>query len=236
MEPKRINKYLAECGICSRREADRLVSEGRVRVNGLPAYNGQIVTGEEEIKVNGQLIRTTLDKVVLAFYKPEGVVVTTKDPHVKKTVIDYVDYPSRLTYAGRLDKDSEGLLLLTNDGDFIHAAMKGNHHYEKEYLVTLNREVQDQDIQTLREGVFLPELEVKTRKCAIERIGKYSVNMVLTQGLNRQIRRMWQTVGYTVTKLKRVRVINIELKSLKPGEYRIIEGEELQMMYQQVGM
>lgn len=232
----RVNKYIASCGICSRRDADKLIQEGRVCVNGSTDIMGLQVTGEEDIRVDGNPVKSVDNKVVIAFNKPVGVTVSERDEHAKVLVSDLIDYPVRLTYAGRLDKDSEGLLLLTNDGDFIDKAMKAINHHEKEYVVTLNKPVLDSDINKLSKGIFLKELEVKTRPCVIKRMGDKQVNMVLTQGLNRQIRRMWSAVGYEVKTLKRIRVINIKLGNLEVSKWREITGAELEELYKQVGM
>lgn len=236
MEAKRINKYLAECGVASRREADRMIAEQRVLINGQLAGPGDKVYGSEEILLDGKPVRMTTENVMLAFYKPVGVVVTNKDKHAEKTIMECIDYPQRLTYAGRLDKDSEGLLLLTNDGDFINEAMRSKNYHEKEYVVRLNRSVKRDDLERLSKGIFLKDLEVKTRPCSIKQTGKDTVTMILTQGLNRQIRRMWKAVGYEVISLKRIRVINVELGMLMPGEWREIKGKELEELYQSVGL
>ena len=236
MELIRINKYLASCGVCSRREADALIEQGRVLVNGEKTFAGQKVTGEETILVNGKEIGTACKKVVLAFYKPIGVTVTKKDPHAEKKIMEYIDYPIPVTYAGRLDKDSEGLILLTNDGNLIEEMMRGSRKHEKEYLVRLNKEVKEEDLQKLQDGVFIKELNRRTRPCRITRISKVGVNMILTEGLNRQIRRMWKTAGYEVLALKRTRVCNIHLGKLSPGSYRVLEGNELEELYETVGL
>ena len=226
-ETIRINKYLAMCSVCSRREADRLIEEGKVLIDDLPATVGSRVTGREKITVDGRVVKASKEKVIFAFYKPVGVVVTERDSHAEQTIMDFIDYPERLTYAGRLDKDSEGLLLLTNDGDFIQKAMKGSHEYEKEYLVRLDKEVTKDAMDRLSKGIYIIDLKQRTKPCIIEKTGRNTVKMILTEGLNRQIRRMWKAIGYNVKSLKRVRVINIRLEGLKPGESRRIQGEEL---------
>ena len=235
MERVRINKYLAECGICSRRDADRLIGEGRVTVNGRPAVMGDQVSGEDTVTVNGKPVRGPQGKAVLAFYKPAGITCTERDPHAEKVLRDLIDYPVRVTYAGRLDKDSEGLLLLTNDGDLIEAAMRGANRHEKEYVVKISREVTDSFLERMAGGVYLRELKTRTRPCQVEREGKYTFRIVLTQGLNRQIRRMCRELGCQVTSLKRVRVMNICLGELKPGEYREITGPEREALYRLAG-
>jgi 23S rRNA pseudouridine2604 synthase len=227
----RLNHYIASCGICSRREADRLIEAGRVNVDGAVAVPGMRVAGTEEITVNGRTLAGTLQKVVVAYYKPVGVTCTARDPHADRTLDEAFSYPVRLTYAGRLDRDSEGLLLMTNDGALIDAMMRGSNGHEKEYIVRTKSRIQDADLERFRKGVFLKDLEVKTRPCQVERLGDYTFRIILTQGLNRQIRRMCRAVGNEVKKLKRVRVLNIELGAMNPGEQRQIRGEELDELY-----
>lgn len=228
---ERLNKYLAACGIGSRRDADRLIAEGRVWVNGKIAENGMQVSGAEDILVNGKSIHGKNEKVVLAYYKPLGVVCTEKDRFADKKITDYVKFPVRVTYAGRLDKDSEGLLLLTNDGDLIHAMMHGSAGHEKEYIVKVNKEMTAEFLADMAAGVYLTELKMKTKPCKIEKVGKYTFKIILTEGVNRQIRRMTRELGYAVSAIKRVRVVNIELANLKPGQFRQITGEELHALY-----
>ncbi len=235
MEGTRLNKYLAECGVCSRREADKLIEAGKVLVNGAVAGMGCKVTEADEVRV-GKKVLGKAKKVVLAFYKPVGVTCTEKDKHAEKIINDYIKYPVRVTYAGRLDKDSEGLLLLTNDGDLIEAVMRGAHRHEKEYVVKVNKEVTDDFIKNMEAGVYLPELEVTTRPCELEKIGKFTFKIILTQGLNRQIRRMCKELGYQVTQLKRMRIMNIKLEKLQSGKYREIAGAELEELYRLAGM
>ena len=231
MEPIRLNKYLAACGICSRRDADKLIEQGAVMVGGRPAVQGMKVTDEDEIFVHGKRIAGPNKKVVLAYYKPMGVVCTERDAHAEKMIADLVKYPVRVTYAGRLDKDSEGLLLLTNDGDLIDAVMRGAHRHEKEYIVKVNRELEPAFLEKMAAGVYLPELKQTTRPCEIWQTGKYTFQIILTQGLNRQIRRMCKACGYEVRQLKRIRVMNIRLEKLTPGKYREVQGEELEQLY-----
>lgn len=232
METKeRLNKYLAGCGICSRREADRLIEEGKVSINGLPASMGSKVTGKEEIKVNGKPVAGKDEKVVLSYYKPAGVTCTERDRHAERKISDELKYPVRLTYAGRLDKESEGLLIMTNDGTLIDAMMRGANRHEKEYTVKVDKEITEEFLTGMADGVYLKELDIKTRKCEIEQTGKYTFRIILTQGVNRQIRRMTECFGYRVRDLKRTRVMNIKLGKLKPGEYHVIQGEELQQLY-----
>lgn len=237
----RLNKYLAQCGICSRRDADKLIAEGRVLVNGEPAQMGQTVTEQDTVQVGKKVLTENVSlkpqkKVVLACYKPVGVTCTERDAHAERTITELVHYPVRVTYAGRLDKDSEGLLLLTNDGDLIDAMMRGANRHEKEYVVKVNREVTENFLQRMAEGMYLKELKAQTRSCEVEQEGKYTFRIVLTQGLNRQIRRMCKTLGYEVTQLRRVRVMNILLGDLKPGAYRELGGQELAELYACAGM
>lgn len=231
MEKERLNKYLASCGICSRRDADRLILEGRVTVNGKKAEPGMQVGKEDKIFVNEKPVRGKNEKVVLAFYKPVGVVCTEKDRFADKKITDMVKFPVRVTYAGRLDKDSEGLILLTNDGALIEAMMRGSREHEKEYIVRVNKEVTEEFLNKMRKGVFLPELNIVTKPCKTEKVGKFTFKIILTQGVNRQIRRMTKELGYHVNAIKRVRVVNILLADLKPGQYRQISGQELQVLY-----
>ena len=236
MEQIRLNKYLASCGICSRREADRLIEQGRVQVNGETALMGQTVTAEDEIKVNKKLVQGRSKKVVLAYYKPIGVVCTEKDKYADKKVTDMIKYPVRVTYAGRLDKDSEGLLLLTNDGDLINAMMRGANRHEKEYVVKVDKKITPDFLSDMEKGVYLKELELTTRPCEIREIGPYTFQIILTQGVNRQIRRMCETLGYQVKSLKRIRVMSIRLDGLKPGEYRELNSSEMEQLYRECKM
>lgn len=234
MEQIRLNKYLAQCGVCSRREADRLILQGEVQVNGRTAETGQSVSEADEIWVRGKKLQGRERRVVLAFYKPVGVVCTEKDAHAEKIIDDLIRYPVRVTYAGRLDKDSEGLLLLSNDGDLIHALMRGANRHEKEYIVRVDREITPEFLAKMAGGIYLKELETTTRKCQIEKVGTKAFRIVLTQGLNRQIKRMCQECGCHVKSIKRIRIMNIFLEDLKPGEYREITGEELSGLYEGV--
>lgn len=237
MEEKkeRLNKYLAACGVCSRREADKLIEQGRVTVDGVAAVMGWKVSGREKIAVNGKLVTGKDEKVVLAYYKPAGVVCTERDRHAEQKISDELKYPVRLTYAGRLDKESEGLLLMTNDGELIDAMMRGANRHEKEYLVRVDKEVTDGFLREMAEGVYLEELKITTRECEIRKSGKFTFTIILTQGVNRQIRRMAENFGYRVRALKRIRIMNVHLANLKPGEYRVIQGEELRQLYRQAG-
>lgn len=231
MEKERLNKYLAACGMCSRRDADKLILDGRVTVNGVPASMGMKVSGTDKVAVNGKLLKGKDEKVVFAYYKPVGVTCTERDKFADKKISDMVKFPVRVTYAGRLDKDSEGLLLLTNDGELIEAMMRGSAGHEKEYLVKVNKEVTEEFLAKMSAGVYLKELNLTTRPCMTEKTGKFAFRIVLTQGVNRQIRRMAGELGYRVNAIKRVRVVNIQLANLKPGEFRQVKNDELQVLY-----
>lgn len=232
----RLNKYLADCGVCSRREADKLIEDGRVLVNGKVPDKGYQVLDTDKVSVNGKELKGKSKNVVLAFYKPVGVTCTEKDRHAEKIINDYIEYPVRVTYAGRLDKESEGLLLLTNDGKLIDAMMRGANGHEKEYVVKVNKEITEEFVKKMSAGIYLKELEVKTRTCKVEKVGKFTFRIVLTQGLNRQIRRMCKALGYEVTELKRERIMNIKVGKLLPGKYREVIGEELDTLYRLAGM
>lgn len=234
IKKERLNKYLAACGVCSRREADRLIAEGRVMVDGKMAEAGMQVDGQEKITVNNKPVLGKNEKVVLAYYKPVGVTCTEKDKHAERKVCDELKYPIRLTYAGRLDKDSEGLLIMTNDGDLIENMMRGANCHEKEYQVRVDKVVTDSFLRGMASGVYLEDLDITTRKCKVRRTGRYSFSMVLTQGVNRQVRRMTESFGYRVRALKRTRVLSITLGELEPGEYRQLQGEELEKLYESI--
>lgn len=231
----RLNQYIASCGICSRREADRLIEAGRISVDGAAASPGMRVTDAQTITLDGKQLGGSRSKVVVAYYKPVGVTCTARDPHAGRTLAEAFSFPVRLTYAGRLDRDSEGLLLMTNDGDLIDAVMRGSNGHEKEYIVRTRSRIGDADLEHFRKGVRLKDLGVTTRPCKVERLGDYTFRITLTQGLNRQIRRMCKAVGNEVRRLKRVRILNVELKDMKPGEQRILKGEELRELYQLAG-
>lgn len=233
MEGIRLNKYISEAGICSRREADRLIESGQVLVDGVRASCGMKVQPGQRVQVGSRIIGGKDEKVVLAVYKPVGI-ICTEDRRTKNNIVRFLKYPVRVTYAGRLDKDSEGLLLMTNDGDLINQIMRGRNLHEKEYKVTVDREITEDFIKKMSAGVHIVDeekgLDAVTRPCTVRREGKYTFRIILTQGLNRQIRRMCQACGCRVRTLKRVRIMNIVLGDLKPGEYRKVEGEELEML------
>ena len=223
----RINKYIASCGICSRRDADKLIEEGRVYVDGNVALSGLKVSGNEEIIVDGKVLKGPDNKVYLAYYKPVGVTVSERDDHAEKLISDMIDYPVRVTYAGRLDKDSEGLMILTNDGELIEEMMRGANKHEKEYTVRIDKEVSDDLVRRFEEGIYLKDLDVKTRPARITDRSKYTFSVVIDQGLNRQIRRMCKACGANVISLKRIRIENLLLGDLKPGEWREISKEQI---------
>lgn len=232
----RLNKYLAQAGICSRRDADKLIETGQVTVNDRIARPGTKVERGDKVCFQGKIIAGRQDTAVLAYYKPVGVICSERDKHADKLLSDELKYPVRVTYAGRLDKDSEGLLLLTNDGDLIDALMRGANRHEKEYVVKVKSEITDEFIKGMSEGVYLSELAKRTRPCQAEQIGKFTFRIILTQGLNRQIRRMCRELGYEVHALKRIRVANVTLDKLKPGEYRVLKGKELEELYEIAGI
>ena len=225
----RLNKFLSEAGVCSRREADRLIESGRVFVDGKRAETGMKVSSAQEIKVGKKVVSKGNEMVLLAVNKPVGI-VCTEEKREKKNIIRFLNYPTRITYIGRLDKDSEGLLLMTNNGDIINKMMRAGNRHEKEYKVTVDKPITPEFIEKMGAGV--PILDTVTRPCKIRQIGKYKFDIILTQGLNRQIRRMCEYFGYKVTRLERIRVMNITLGNLKPGEYRKVTEKELEDLYE----
>lgn len=226
----RLNKYIADSGICSRRKADELIEKGQVKVNGETASMGVKVSNNDVVSVNGKVIKPVEEKVYLAFNKPVGITCTA-DSDDETNVIDFIDFPKRITYCGRLDKDSEGLLIMTNDGDIINKMMKAVNYHEKEYIVKVDKKVTKGFIKRMSEGVYLEELDTTTRPCKIKAFDdEYTFNIILTQGLNRQIRRMCEALGFHVKSLKRVRVMNINLGNLKTGKYRELTTQELKTL------
>jgi 23S rRNA pseudouridine2604 synthase len=221
----RINKFLSEAGVCSRREADRKIEAGQVTIDGNVAFPGERVLAGQEVLVDGVRVQKEEKMVLLALYKPAGIVCTA-EKREKNNVIDFLHYPMRVYPVGRLDKESEGLLLLTNNGDIVNKMMRAGNYHEKEYIVTVNKPVSEPFLRGMAGGVPLVELGATTRKCRVEKIASRKFRIVLTQGLNRQIRRMCEYFGYRVEKLVRVRVMNIELGDLTPGEYREVTGAE----------
>ena len=221
-EPVRLNKYLSEAGVCSRREADRLIESGKVTVDGRPAVTGMRIIPGQIVKVGRKTVSKQDDMIVLAVNKPKGI-VCTEEKRERNSIVRFLNYPVRVTYVGRLDKDSRGLLLMTNNGDIINRMMRGANRHEKEYKVTVDHEITPE---------FLKHMV--TRPCAVKQIGKYTFSIILTQGLNRQIRRMCQALGYEVKDLVRVRVMNIHLGGLKEGEYRKLTDQELEELYDMI--
>ncbi len=243
----RINKYLSEQGICSRREADRLLEEGRIRINGHKALVGERINAGDKVQVDNEYINveqtTETQPVVIAFNKPRGVVCTTVSQDDSVNIVDYINYSTRIFPIGRLDKESEGLILLTNIGDMVNAVNRARNHHEKEYIVTCTRKISDEALDRMREGVVISVparsqdkgfmhdgklyKNVKTAACDVYRIDDRSFGIILTQGLNRQIRRMCESLGYKVTKLKRIRIMNIRLGTLPSGRYRELSKAEI---------
>lgn len=230
-EPVRLNKFLSEAGVCSRREADRLIESGKVTVDGRRADMGMKVSPGQTVKVGNRVVSRSDDMVVLAVNKPKGI-VCTEERRERNSIIRFLDYPVRITYIGRLDKDSRGLLLMTNNGDIINKMMRAGNRHEKEYKVTVDQAITPDFLEKMSAGV--PILDTVTRPCRVQKIGKYTFTIILTQGLNRQIRRMCEALGYEVKDLVRTRIMNIELGKLREGEYRKLTDQELDCLYEQI--
>ncbi len=226
MNELRINKYLAECGLCSRREGDLLVQQRRVFVNGQPAEPGTRVRPGDEVTADGKCVTPVPEKTYLAFHKPAGVVCTF-DRREPGNLAEYLHYPGRITYAGRLDKQTEGLLLLTDDGDLIHLLMSASGGHEKEYVVTARENIREEQLKTLRAGIRLEEIHRDTRPCKAWKTADRECHIVLTEGINRQIRRMCSAVGIRILRLQRIRIENILLGDLPKGAYRPLSCPEL---------
>ncbi|PIQ15888.1 MAG: 23S rRNA pseudouridine(2604) synthase RluF [Flavobacteriales bacterium CG18_big_fil_WC_8_21_14_2_50_32_9] len=221
----RINKFLSEVGFCSRRAADKLIEEGRVTINGKVPEMGTKITPQDEVRVDGKLISESNQKsVYIAFNKPVGIVCTTDTGVEKDNIIDFINFPTRIFPIGRLDKPSEGLIFLTNDGDIVNKILRARNNHEKEYLVTVNKPITKEFIEAMSNGV--PILDTVTKKCNVKQTGKYSFKIILTQGLNRQIRRMCDHLFYQVVTLKRIRIMNITL-DIPVGEWRYLTDKEL---------
>jgi 23S rRNA pseudouridine2604 synthase len=227
----RLNKYISDSGICSRRDADRHIEQGNVFINGKRATLGDRVVANDKVTVNGQKIaaRAVEDFVLIALNKPVGIVSTTEETE-PANIVNFLHYPSRIFPVGRLDKDSQGLILLTNNGDIVNKILRAGNNHEKEYIVTVNKPFDDKFLEGMRNGV--PMLGVKTKKCPVERISPAVFKITLVQGLNRQIRRMCEHFGYQVTKLERTKIMNITLKGLGVGEWRNLTGTELSELEQ----
>lgn len=226
----RLNKYISETGICSRREADSWIEQGRVSINGKRAELGTQVNEGDEVRVNGRVVGAKKRQVYIALNKPVGITCTT-ERHIAGNIIDFINHADRIFPIGRLDKDSEGLILLTNNGDIVNEILRVENKHEKEYIVTVDRPVTTDFLDGMSKGVRLPELETTTKPCRTSRVGDRAESrvfrIVLTQGLNRQIRRMCEAFGYDVRRLQRVRIINLRLGSLKVGAWRDLTAEEL---------
>ncbi|AIH01503.1 ribosomal large subunit pseudouridine synthase f [Riemerella anatipestifer CH3] len=228
VEKVRINKYLSEVGFCSRREADKILEQGRITINGKIPELGTKVCAEDEIRVDGKLITEPKEKhVYIAFNKPVGIVCTTDTKREKNNIIDYIKYPKRIFPIGRLDKPSEGLILLTSDGDIVNKILRARNNHEKEYIVRVDKPITNKFLEQMRAGV--PILGTITRKCEVEQLDKMQFRIVLTQGLNRQIRRMCEYLGYEVKKLKRIRIMNIHL-DLPIGKWRELTPNEMKTL------
>ena len=233
MEYIRLNKFIADCGHCSRREADRLIEAGKVLVNGKVAEMGMRVTDDDKVMVDGKVLKREEKTILLIFNKPPGITCTAaKDDETN--VVDYINYPKRVYPIGRLDKYSEGLLLLTNRGDLVNGIMRSRYGHEKEYIVTVDRVVDDNLLRKLSSGVYLKELDVTTKPCKCQKVARNKFSMIITQGLNRQIRRMCEECGCRVMKLKRVRILDIELGDLPVGEYREATEKELDSVMKEI--
>lgn len=233
MEAIRINKFLSQAGYCSRRHADQLIEENRVTVNGKTPEKGTKVTPDDEVAVDGNRVQLSPQKemVYLAFNKPIGIVCTADSKREKDNIIDFIDYPERVFYAGRLDKNSEGLILLTNDGAIVNKMMRARNHHEKEYIVKVNRPITQEFITKMGSGV--PILDTVTRKCVVEQLDSHTFKIILTQGLNRQIRRMCEYFDYRAVALKRTRIMDIHL-DVPVGKWRHLTPEEVRKMYDAV--
>jgi len=222
---KRINKYLSEVGYCSRRAADKLIKQNRVTINGNVPELGTKVAPGDQVAIDGTLVTPTKEEFVyLAFNKPIGIVCTTDTRVEKDNIIDFINYPKRIFPIGRLDKPSEGLIFMTNDGDIVNKILRARNNHEKEYIVSVNKPINDQFIKRMRNGI--PVLDTVTRKCTVERLGKNKFRIILTQGLNRQIRRMCEYLGYSVVTLKRMRVMNVNL-DVPAGAWRDLTAQEM---------
>lgn len=233
MEKIRINKYLSQCGVCSRREADRMLDEGRVTVNGEPTKKGETVNPGDDVLVDGRTVRRSEQEIIIAYHKPAGVVCTTSKKETNN-IVDRINFPERIYPVGRLDKDSTGLILLTNNGQLMDEILRSRNHHEKEYVVTVNKPPTEEIISAMEQGV--PILNTMTKPCCITKREGKKFHIVLTQGLNRQIRRMCEYFGYRVRKLVRIRIMNIELGNLPEGEWRYLTPDETTQLKKSIGM
>ncbi len=227
---KRINKYLSEAGYCSRREADKLITAGRVTINGSVPEMGTKVAPKDDVHVDGKLIENTKKSYVyLAFNKPVGIVCTTDTSVEKDNIIDFINYPTRIFPIGRLDKPSEGLILLTDDGDIVNKILRASNNHEKEYIVTVDKTISQTFVERMAGGIYLTNLDRTTKKCEVKKLDSNTFSIILTQGLNRQIRRMCEYLNYEVKTLQRVRIMNISL-DMPVGDYRELTSEEFKDM------
>ena len=226
----RINKFLGSAGYCSRREADRLVGEGRVFIDGNMADMGSRVMPGQKVYVDGKAVVPEEENILIAVNKPRGIVCTTTDKQGANNIVDFVGCDNRIYPVGRLDKDSEGLLLMTNDGELMNNILTGKNEHEKEYIVEVDKNLSDDFERRMSEPMYLKELDKTTRPCRVIKTGKKTFRIILKQGLNRQIRRMCSNLGYKVVKLKRIRIMNIELNDLPAGATRKIEGSEYEKL------
>jgi 23S rRNA pseudouridine2604 synthase len=224
----RINKFLSDSGFCSRREADRAVEDGRVTVDNVTAEKGMIVSYDQDIRIDGKKLNGRTGDVLIAVNKPKGIVCTTESDE-KNNIVRFINYRERIYPIGRLDKDSEGLILMTNNGDLVNRMMRSRYGHEKEYIVTVHKPITKVFIEKMRSGV--PILDTVTKECFAERIGNKKFRIILTQGMNRQIRRMCEHLNYEVVSLKRIRILNIELGDLKEGEYRNVTKQERKVLF-----
>ena len=220
----RLNKYISETGVCSRREADKWIEAGRVTLNGAPATLGTQVAAGDEVRIDGDSIGVKKKQVYIALNKPVGIICTTES-HIEDNIIDHVGFPERIFPVGRLDRDSEGLILLTNNGDIVNEILRSENNHEKEYVVTVDRPITDLALRMMASGVKI--MGEPTKPCKVDRIGPESFRMILTQGLNRQIRRMCSALGYKARRLQRVRIMNIHLGTLGSGQWRPLTDSEL---------
>ncbi|WP_346896914.1 23S rRNA pseudouridine(2604) synthase RluF [Clostridium sp. UBA7503] len=220
----RLNKYISESGICSRREADKFIESGKVYVNSILATLGTRVSPTDIVVVDGKTIKPKSNKVYIALNKPVGITCTT-ETHVKGNIIDFINYHERIFPIGRLDKPSEGLIFLTNDGDMVNKILRAGNNHEKEYVVSVDKPITKEFINSMENGI--PILGTVTKQCKVRKIGKCTFNIILTQGLNRQIRRMCEYLGFKVTSLKRIRIMNVSLSNLPTGKWRYLSSEEM---------
>lgn len=228
----RINKYISETGFCSRRKADELVQEGRVTINGKPAEMGSQVQDGDIVKIDGKQVGESKSHVYIALNKPVGITSTT-ERHIEGNIVDFVGHKERIFPIGRLDKDSDGLILMTNDGDIVNKILRAENNHEKEYIVTVDRPITPEFVAKMSRGV--PILGTYTKPCKVKAIGSHSFRIILTQGLNRQIRRMCAVFDYKVRRLQRVRIMNIHLGELKKGQWRDLNKQELQDLFKSIG-